>query len=129
MQFIEGVCVPDGVACNLAGLTVSDTREKFVSFLCELCGGPVLTAPSGLDLANPETADMVKKYYVGKPGVTAEERLKLVKYIYDLGASDTSGWTRAANVTAAGSPGARRVAVGRGFDVEGCIKAVLDELN
>jgi 4-hydroxybutyryl-CoA dehydratase/vinylacetyl-CoA-Delta-isomerase len=129
VQFIEGVCVPDGVSCNLAGLTVSETREKFVSFLCELCGGPVLTAPSGLDLLNPETADMVKKYYVGKPGVTAEERLKLVKYIYDLGASDSSGWTRAANVTAAGSPGARRVAVGRGFDVEGCIKSVLSELN
>lgn len=38
---------------------------------------------------------MVRKYYVGKDGVSAEERLRLVKYIYDLCASDASGWTRA----------------------------------
>ncbi len=129
VQIVEGICVPDPVACNLAGLSVSGTRESYVTFLCELCGGPVLTAPSGLDLHNPETADMVKKYYVGKAGVSAEDRLRLVKYIYDLGASDASGWTRAAGVAAAGSPGARRVAVGRGFDLEGCVKMVINEIS
>ena len=129
VQLIEGLCVPDAVACNLAGLTVSNTRDAYLTFLCELCGGPVLTAPSGLDLENPETAAMVRKYYVGKDGVGAQERLALVKYIYDLCASDASGWTRASGVTAAGSPGARRVAVGRGFDLEGCVKAVLSDLR
>lgn len=127
-QTIEGICVPDAVACNLAGLTVSGTRDGYLTFLCELCGGPVLTAPSGLDLENPETAAMVRKYYVGKDGVSAEERLRLVKYIYDLCASDASGWTRASGVTAAGSPGARRVAVGRGFDLEGSVRSVLEDL-
>ena len=129
LSFVEGVCVPDPVACNLAGLIISETRQGYLEFLCELCGGPVLTAPSGLDLQNPETAAMVKKYYVGKPGVSAEERLGLVKYIYDIGASDASGWDRAIGVTAAGSPSARRVAVGRGFDVEACIKLVTEELQ
>ena len=129
VQIIEGICVPDAVACNLAGLTVTGKRDAYLTFLCELCGGPVLTAPSGLDLANPETSAMVKKYYVGKEGVSAEERLRLVKYIYDVCASDASGWTRASGVTAAGSPGARRVAVGRGFDLEGCVKAVLGEIS
>ena len=129
IQMVDGLCVPDPVACNLAGLTVSDTRDRFVTFLCELCGGPVLTAPSGLDLLNPETAAMVKKYYVGKAGVSAEQRLALVKYIYDLCASDASGWTRAASVTAAGSPGARRVAVGRDFNVEACVDSVLQDLG
>lgn len=129
VQTVEGLCVPDAVACNLAGLTVTGSRDAYLTFLCELCGGPVLTAPSGLDLENPETAALVRKYYVGKEGVSAEERLRLVKYIYDLCASDASGWTRASGVTAAGSPGARRVAVGRGFDLEGCVKAVLEELG
>ncbi len=129
VQIIEGICVPDAVACNLAGLTVTGKRDAYLTFLCELCGGPVLTAPSGLDLVNPETAAMVKKYYVGKEGISAEERLRLVKYIYDVCASDASGWTRASGVTAAGSPGARRVAVGRGFDLEGCVKSVLDEIS
>ncbi|HQP66667.1 MAG TPA: 4-hydroxyphenylacetate 3-hydroxylase N-terminal domain-containing protein [Quisquiliibacterium sp.] len=128
VQIIEGLCVPDAVACNLAGLTITGRRDAFLTFLCELCGGPVLTAPSGLDLENPETAALVRKYYVGKDGVGADERLRLVKYIYDLCASDASGWTRASGVTAAGSPGARRVAVGRGFDLEGCVKAVLADL-
>jgi len=129
VSFVEGICVPDSTACNLAGLTVTETRQGYLEFLCELTGGPVLTAPSGLDLLNPETAEMVKKYYVGKPGVSAEERLALVKYIYDIAASDASGWNRAIGVTAAGSPGARRVAVARGFDVEACIKLVTEELR
>lgn len=32
-------------------------------------------------------------------------------------------------MTAAGSPGARRVAVARGFDLEGCVKSVLEDLG
>ena len=128
VQFVEGVCVPDAAACNLAGLTVTDTREGFITFICELAGGPVLTAPSGLELQNPATAGFVKKYYVGKPGVSAEQRLHLVKYIYDIGASDAAGWSRALGVTGAGSPGARRVAVQRGFDVESCKQTILKEL-
>ncbi len=125
---VEGICVPDAVACNLAGLTSTRTRPGFLQFLCELTGGPVLTAPSGLDLENPETADLVRKYYVGKPGVSADERLHLVKYIYDVAASDMSGFSRASSVTAAGSPSARRVALGRNFDIESCIATVKAEL-
>jgi len=129
VSFVEGVCVPDSTACNMAGLTISETRQGYLEFLCELAGGPVLTAPSGLDLANPDTAEMVKKYYVGKPGVSAEQRLALVKYIFDIAASDASGWNRALGVTAAGSPSARRVAVSRGFDTAACVKMVMDEIG
>lgn len=129
LQFVEGICVPDAVACNLAGLTLTGTRDGYLTFLCELAGGPVLTAPSGLDLANADVAGLIRKYYVGKPGVDADERLRLVKYIYDIAASDASGWDRAINVTGAGSPGARRVAAARGFDMEGCVEAVLAQLG
>ena len=128
VQYVEGICVPDAAACNLAGLTVSGTRETYLTMLLEIAGGPVLTAPSGLDMDNPEIAGLIEKYYVGKPGVSARERLALIKYIYDLAASDAAGFSRALGVTGAGSPGARRVAVARGFDVEGCVKEVLAEL-
>ncbi|MGE4239164.1 4-hydroxyphenylacetate 3-hydroxylase N-terminal domain-containing protein [Ramlibacter sp.] len=129
VQFVEGVCVPDAVACNLAGLTVTSARPGFLTFLCELAGGPVLTAPSGLDLANPETSALVKKYYVGKEGVSGEDRLRLIKYIYDIAASDSAAYSVALGVTAAGSPSARRVAVARGFDVEACVNTVKQELQ
>jgi len=129
LEFIEGFCVPDAAACNLAGLTVTSTRETYINFLLELCGGPVLTAPSGLDLENPETGDLIRKYYVGKPGVSAEERLALVKYIYDIGASDFGGWNRALGFTGAGSPGARRIAATRGYDIENCVTEVLGDIT
>lgn len=129
IQFVEGICVPDAAACNLAGLIATSSREKYLSFLLELAGGPVLTSPSGADLTNPATADLILKYYVGKPGVSAKERLALVKYIYDVAASDYAGWSRALGVTAAGSPGARRVAATRGYDVEACIGEVLTEIQ
>jgi aromatic ring hydroxylase len=126
---VEEVCVPDGVACNLAGLTTTRTRPGYLQFLCELAGGPVLTAPSGLDLENPETGDLVRKYYVGREGIGAEERLRLVKYIYDVAASDNAGFARASSVTAAGSPSARRVAVGRNFNIEECVAMVMEEMG
>ena len=129
VEFVEGFCVPDAAACNLAGLTVTDTREDYINFLLELCGGPVLTAPSGLDLANPETGELIRKYYVGKPGVSAEDRLALVKYVYDIGASDFAGWNRALGFTGAGSPGARRIAATRGYDIETCVEEVLEQIN
>ena len=96
--------------------------------MCELAGGPVLTAPSGLDMENPEIAGLIEKYYVGKPGVGAKERLALIKLVYDLAASDAAGFNRALGVTGAGSPGARRVAVARGFDIEACVQGVLADL-
>ncbi|MFN0147213.1 MAG: 4-hydroxyphenylacetate 3-hydroxylase N-terminal domain-containing protein [Dehalococcoidia bacterium] len=128
-SMIEGVCVPDAVACNLAGLTATRTRPGYLQFLCELVGGPVLTAPSGLDLANPETRALVEKYYVGKAGVSAEERLRLVKYVYDLAASDSAGFARASSVTAAGSPSAKRVALARNFDINACVELVMEDLK
>ncbi|MCC6381847.1 MAG: hypothetical protein IT304_05020 [Dehalococcoidia bacterium] len=124
----EGVCVPDAIACNLAALTSTRTRPGYLQFLCELAGGPVLTAPSFLDLENPETAALVRKYYVGKEGVSAEQRLALVKYIYDIAASDAAGFARASSVTAAGSPSAKRMALTREFDLESCVGLVLDDL-
>lgn len=128
-KVVEGVCVPDSVACNLAALTATRTRPGYLQFLCELAGGPVLTAPSFLDLENPETADLVRKYYVGKEGISAEQRLALVKYIYDIAASDSAGFLRASSVTAAGSPSAKRMALTRDFDIEACIGFVLHELE
>jgi 4-hydroxybutyryl-CoA dehydratase/vinylacetyl-CoA-Delta-isomerase len=127
-QVIEGVCVPDSVACNLAALTTTRTRPGYLQALCEMAGGPVLTAPSGLDLENPETAELVKKYYVGKDGVSAEQRLGLVKYIYDIAASDSAGFARASSVTAAGSPSAKRMALTRDFDIEACVALVADDI-
>jgi hypothetical protein len=55
--------------------------------------------------------------------------LRLVKYIYDIAASDAAGWDRAISVSGAGSPGARRVAAARGFDIEGCVKSVLAQIS
>ena len=89
----------------------------------------MLTAPSFLDLENPETADLVRKYYVGKEGVSAEKRLALVKYIYDIAASDSAGFSRASSVTAAGSPSAKRQALTRDFDLEACVGYVLSDLE
>jgi 4-hydroxybutyryl-CoA dehydratase/vinylacetyl-CoA-Delta-isomerase len=128
-QFVEGVCVPDAAACNLAGLTITDNRERHLAFLCELGGGAVLTAPSGLDLENSATGDLVRKYYVGVEGVSAEARLRLTKYIYDIAASEAAGFNRAMEVTAAGSPKARRIALARSFDIDACIALVNKDLG
>jgi 4-hydroxybutyryl-CoA dehydratase/vinylacetyl-CoA-Delta-isomerase len=71
----------------------------------------------------------VRKYYVGRDGVSAEQRLGLVKYIYDIAASDSAGFARASIVTAAGSPAAKRMALTRDFDIENCVAMVEAEIE
>ena len=46
--------------------------------------GGLLMSPTGADFLNPELRSVTEKYYVGREGITSEERVQLFKLAWDL---------------------------------------------
>jgi 4-hydroxyphenylacetate 3-monooxygenase oxygenase component len=71
---------------GLAGLHLQagKTHTRFVEIIQILAGGGFFYAPSGADFDNPALRPHLDKYVKGRPGVTAEERVRLFKLAWDL---------------------------------------------
>ncbi|PON10840.1 hypothetical protein C2W62_47955 [Candidatus Entotheonella serta] len=64
------------------------------------------------------TGPLVQKYFVGKAGVSAEERLLMFNFIRDLTASDYAGDDAIATLHSGGSMAAQKQAVLRSYNVD-----------
>ena len=76
----------------------------------------MITSPSGADLMSPLTGPLVRKDFVGKEDVSAEERLRMFNLIRDLTASDYAGDDAIATLHGGGSMAAQKQAVLRSYD-------------
>jgi anthranilate 3-monooxygenase (FAD)/4-hydroxyphenylacetate 3-monooxygenase len=47
-------------------------------------GGGLLMCPTGSDIHHPDLQGQIEKYYVGRPGVSGSERVRLFKLAWDL---------------------------------------------
>jgi anthranilate 3-monooxygenase (FAD)/4-hydroxyphenylacetate 3-monooxygenase len=47
-------------------------------------GGGLLMSPTESDFNHPELQSQIEKYYVGRPGITGLERVRLFKLAWDL---------------------------------------------
>lgn len=59
-------------------------HAQFLEIINTLAGGGFFYAPSSGDFNNPDLRAYVDKYVRGRPGVSAEERVKLFKLAWDL---------------------------------------------
>ena len=77
-----------------------------------------MTMPSLLDKDNPQIGDYVKKYLVGKTGVDAERRIRILRLIENitLGTGSVSYLTE--SIHGAGSPQAQKIMITRLADLE-----------
>ena len=82
-----GLVYPNPMIANIAKLHFADNWHQGIKYLQDIAGGIVATAPSAADYFNPETHDMIEKYLGGKAGIPTEHRLRLIKFIRDLGSS------------------------------------------
>ncbi|MFO8011026.1 MAG: 4-hydroxyphenylacetate 3-hydroxylase N-terminal domain-containing protein [Dehalococcoidia bacterium] len=69
----------------------------------DIAGGLVATMASEKDFENPVTGKYLEKYYQGREGVPAEDRVRAFKLIEDLTASEFAGWYHVMCITG-GSP-------------------------
>jgi 4-hydroxyphenylacetate 3-monooxygenase len=84
----EGVAHP-GHAETYANMTLqSELYPKVLTMIRELCGGGLIQLPSSVeDLRAPETAEVLERY-IQSPGVTSEQRVKLLKLAWDMVGSE-----------------------------------------
>ncbi len=85
-----GVAVPDAVYANTGKHVAMEGHYLATRLLLEIAGGAVETLPAIEDQRAPELKPYFDKYYAGATG-TAEERMRLFRFIRDLTASEYAG--------------------------------------
>jgi 4-hydroxybutyryl-CoA dehydratase/vinylacetyl-CoA-Delta-isomerase len=115
-EMVEGVAVPNNLIANCGKYHATSGHHKAVELLQDIAGGGMITSPSGADLTSPLTGPLVRKYFVGKEDVSAEERLRMFNLIRDLTASDFAGDDAIATLHGGGSMAAQKQAVLRSYD-------------
>lgn len=122
---VNGYQIPDPVQTNAGKLTCMEGHYLATRLLLEIAGGAVVTAPFVEDLRSPELADDVEKYFRGAEPGSAWERLKCLKFIRDIAASEYSGYWNAEIIHGSGSPAAEMLQIYREHDLDRC-KALVD---
>ncbi len=107
----SGLVMPDLVISNMAKYYFASNYHESVKSVQDIAGALVVTAPSEGDLLSKETGGLVRKYMVGRSDVPAEDRLRLIKMIRDLTASELGGFWEVTSIHAEGSLEAEKLAI------------------
>ena len=114
----EGVAHP-GHAETYANMTLqSELYPKVLGMIRELCGGGLIQLPSSVeDLKSAEVAPVLERY-VQSPGVTSEERVKLLKLAWDMVGSEFASRHLQYEMFYAGAPFVVKMRMFKNYDFE-----------
>jgi 4-hydroxybutyryl-CoA dehydratase/vinylacetyl-CoA-Delta-isomerase len=114
----SGACAVDPLLANVCKLNVTRYPFEISRLAQDIAGGLLVTMPSLADKDNPDIGDYIRKYLVGKSGVDAERRIRLLRLIENitLGTGAVSYLTE--SVHGAGSPQAQKIMITRLADLE-----------
>jgi anthranilate 3-monooxygenase (FAD) / 4-hydroxyphenylacetate 3-monooxygenase len=80
----QGEYRPNAVALETIRGLLPTLYPRAIEVIQIIGAGGLLMCPSGSDLDNPDLRKDINKYYVGREGVSAEERIRLFKLAWDL---------------------------------------------
>jgi 4-hydroxybutyryl-CoA dehydratase/vinylacetyl-CoA-Delta-isomerase len=98
---------PNPLYANICKFYFADNWHQATKYIQDIAGGLVATCPSSRDYFNPETHEMMEKYFAGKEGVPTESRLRMVKLVRDL----TSSYEDVLTIHAEGSLEAQKLSI------------------
>jgi 4-hydroxybutyryl-CoA dehydratase / vinylacetyl-CoA-Delta-isomerase len=98
---------PNPMIANICKYHFADNWHTATKYIQDIAGGVVVTAPSSKDFFNPETHDMMEKYFGGKAGIPTEDRLRMIKLVRDL----TSAYEDVLTIHAEGSLEAQKLSI------------------
>lgn len=79
-----GMAVPNPVTTNIAKYHFAHGYHEVVKILEDLAGGILVTAPTYRDYQLPELKGAIDRYLVGRKGMSAEKRLRILDLIRRL---------------------------------------------
>jgi len=115
-----GFQVPDPVITNAGKNICMEGHYMAARHLLEIAGGSVMTAPYAEDILHPELQPYIEKYYRGADPGNAMERLRVMKLIRDLVASEYGGYWYTEIIHGSGSPAAEMIQMYREHDLDNC---------
>jgi 4-hydroxybutyryl-CoA dehydratase/vinylacetyl-CoA-Delta-isomerase len=122
---VFGAVFPNELYTNAGKYTGAAAYNLMVRHLHDIAGAAVVTAPSLLDLENPEVGELARKYMSTGPGVDGEYRTRLFHTIRDLTADSYGGWKQVTNVQAGGGLYAQRIVTRKHYDMDAAKQAAL----
>lgn len=87
-------------------------------FMQDTAGGLVRTMATDKDYKNPETGKYMEKYLKARDDVPTEHRIRAIRLIEDLAASDFAGWYHAMAVSGGGGPQMMKTALMFDYDLD-----------
>jgi 4-hydroxybutyryl-CoA dehydratase / vinylacetyl-CoA-Delta-isomerase len=112
----HGMALPNTLLVNVAKYHFAHNYHQAVQLLQDLAGGLLVTYPAAEDLAGEATGEYVRKYFAGRKGVDADQRLRLMYLIGDMTASDYGGYQEVLAVHAEGGFEAEKLQTYREYD-------------
>lgn len=113
-----GVAWPGRAECFATMTLQSDFYPHVLNLVRELCGGGLIQLPSSVaDFANAEAAAELNRY-VQSPGITSEERVKLMKLVWDMVGSEFAGRHQQYEMFYAGAPFLVKSRMAQVYDLE-----------
>lgn len=123
----NSLAVPDPSFCDFGKYNFASRYHQMERHVQDIAGGVATTTPAAADLDNPETGDLVRKFF--RAAGNGEERFALMNYVRDLVASDFSGWHEVTTLHGEGSMQAQRIAGFHGFDIAACEQLVAEDID
>ena len=104
---------PDGLLANVCKHNVTRFPYAIGRLAQDLAGGLVATMPGEKELDNPVTGPMLRRFLVGRPGVPAEHRMRILRLIENMTLGRNAVGYLTESMHGAGSPQAQRIQIAR----------------
>lgn len=113
-----GNYIPHSIYCNVGRCLTGEAVFREAEILCDLAGGMPATFPYEGDFVNPETKDLLNKYIMRNPDISAENAAQLWRYVGDMLCSSAAGVHCVGSYHGGGSPIMENIAITGQYDIE-----------
>ncbi len=113
-----GTYIPNPVYANVGRCLAGEKVYEELKVLAEVAGGLPATLPYEGDFFAPETRDLLHKYIMRNPDISAENQHRLFRYISDLLCSAYGGAASIGLLHGGGSPIMEKIAITGQYDIE-----------
>jgi 4-hydroxybutyryl-CoA dehydratase/vinylacetyl-CoA-Delta-isomerase len=114
----EGVAAPSELYTNAAKYYGARHLSEMVTFIHDIAGGSILTAPMPGDLTSPQTRPYIDKYMRTGPDTDGEYRTRLLHAARDLTVSSAAGHFQVATLMGGGGLYAQKLVATVHYDLE-----------
>lgn len=114
----SGVFFPNEIYSNVGRRLTGELIYHEFNILTEIAGGIAVTMPFHGDFEKGENKEHLMKFIVRNSNLSAEDSLKIWKFIENMSASPMSAWYKIGGVHGGGSPIMETIALNAEYDFE-----------